>query len=183
MIDCGLLGLRARGEYHSFQLGDGKLPIGLAEWNQSNSSGHQIRDVTLQEGGQGQANWNILACRASSKNDGQGRWNFVAAEYVRKPVQDAIGPYPAQRCKARRRLLGRLERQFRRAAKGGRQLRNLEQSRAVIAIGAAPGLAEEDRLISSRAVTKVGFQPIDESLAVTDVPSLDSPFKAMGIAV
>ena len=69
MIDCGLPGLRARGQYHFFQFGDGKLSISLTEWNQSNAGGHQIRDVTLQEGGQGQADWNILACRASSKND------------------------------------------------------------------------------------------------------------------
>src|SRR5262245_34178629 len=106
MIDCGLPGLRARGQYHVFQLGDGKLPIRLTEWDQSNSSGHQIREVTLQEGRQGQANWNILGCRASSKNDRQGRLNSVAAEYFRKPVQDAIRPYPAQRSETGRRLLG-----------------------------------------------------------------------------
>ena len=62
MIDRGLLGLRARGQDRFFELGDGKLPVSLTEWNQSNSGDHQIRDVTLQEGGQGQANWNIPAC-------------------------------------------------------------------------------------------------------------------------
>ena len=62
MIDCGVFSLRARGQYHFFQLGDGELPISLTEWNQSYPGGHQICDVTLQEGGQGQVEGNILAC-------------------------------------------------------------------------------------------------------------------------
>jgi hypothetical protein len=37
-----------------------------------------------------------LPRRTNSKNDGEGRLNMAFAEYLRKPVQDAIGPYLAQ---------------------------------------------------------------------------------------
>jgi hypothetical protein len=50
----------------------------------------------LQEGGQGPRGWNALPRRTNSKNDGEGRLNMAFAEYLRKPVQDAIGPYLAQ---------------------------------------------------------------------------------------
>src|SRR5262245_492825 len=91
MIDCGLPGLRARGQYPLFPRGDGKLTGSWTERNHSTAGGHQTRDVTFQEGRQGQAPWNILASRAGSKTDCQGRLNSVGAEYFRKPVQDAIG--------------------------------------------------------------------------------------------
>ena len=75
---------------------DGKLPIGLTESYQSDRGGHQIGEIALQEGGQGPRGWNALPRRTNSKNDGEGRLNMAFAEYLRKPVQDAIGPYLAQ---------------------------------------------------------------------------------------
>jgi hypothetical protein len=73
------------------KLGDGKLPIGLTESYQSDRGGHQIGEIALQEGGQGPSGWNALPRRTNSKNDGEGRLNMAFAEYLRKPVQDAIG--------------------------------------------------------------------------------------------
>jgi len=78
------------------KLGDGKLPIGLTESYQSDRGGHQIGEIALQEGGQGPRGWNALPRRTNSKNHGEGRLNMAFAEYLRKPVQDAIGPYLAQ---------------------------------------------------------------------------------------
>ena len=68
--DRCLFGLRACGQHRFLKLGDGKLAISLTEGNQSNPGDYQIGDITLQEGGQGQASWNALSCRANSKNDG-----------------------------------------------------------------------------------------------------------------
>ena len=62
IADRGLFGLRARGQHRFLKLGDGKLPVGLTEGDQSNAGGHQIGDLTLQEGGQGQASGNTLSC-------------------------------------------------------------------------------------------------------------------------
>jgi hypothetical protein len=78
------------------RLGDGKPPIGLTESYQSDRGGHQIGEIALQEGGQGPRGWNALPRRTNSKNDGEGRLNMAFAEYLRKPVQDAIGPYLAR---------------------------------------------------------------------------------------
>ena len=72
------------------KLGDGKLPIGLTESYQSDRGGHQIGEIALQEGGQCPASPNELQERC------EGRLNMAFAEYLRKPVQDAIGPYLAQ---------------------------------------------------------------------------------------
>src|SRR5258708_18266035 len=49
--------------------------------------------------------------------------------------------------------------------------------------GGGPGLAEENRLISSRTIAKVRFQPVDETFAVIYICRFDSPFEAVGIAV
>ena len=70
--------------------------IGLTESYQSDRGGHQIGEIALQEGGQGPRGWNALPRRTNSKNDGEGRLNMAFAEYLRKPVQDAIGPYLAR---------------------------------------------------------------------------------------
>ena len=55
IVNRGVSGLRAGGQHRFLKRGDGKLPIRLTERDQSNSGGHQIGDITLQEGGQGQA--------------------------------------------------------------------------------------------------------------------------------
>ena len=96
IVDRGVFGLRTCGQHRILKLGDGELPISLTEGNQSNPSGHQIGEIALQEGGQGPRGWNALPRRTNSKNDGEGRLNMAFAEYLRKPVQDAIGPYLAQ---------------------------------------------------------------------------------------
>jgi len=49
----------------------------------------------------------------------------------------------------------------------------------VIVHGAAPGFNEENRLISSRAVAKICFQPVDETFAIMDITRLDSPLEAV----
>jgi hypothetical protein len=95
IVDRGLFGLRPCGQHRFLKLGDGKLPIRLTEGDQSNPSGYQIGDVTLQEGGQSQAGRNTLPCRTNSQNDGKGSIDMVLAEGFRKPVQEAIGPYLA----------------------------------------------------------------------------------------
>ena len=84
--------LHACGQNRLLKLSDGKLPVSLTKGDQSNPSGHKISDITLQEGGQGQARWNGVPCRANSKNDGYDRLNMVFAEFFQKPVQQAIGP-------------------------------------------------------------------------------------------
>lgn len=86
IVNRGFSGLRACGQHRFLKLGDGNLPISLTEGDQSNPGGHQIGDVTLQEGWQSPASRNALPCRANSKNDGQGRLNMAFAEYFRKPV-------------------------------------------------------------------------------------------------
>jgi hypothetical protein len=70
IVDRGLFGLRACGLHRLLELGDGKLSISLTEGNQSNAAGYEIGDITLQEGGQSQANRNALPCRGDSENDG-----------------------------------------------------------------------------------------------------------------
>src|SRR5215510_2135678 len=96
IVDGGLCSLRAYCQNRFLKLGDGNLPISLTEGDQSNSSAHQVGNITLQEGGQGQAPRNALPCSANSKNDGYSRLNLAFAEYFREPVQDAIGPYLAK---------------------------------------------------------------------------------------
>ena len=97
IVNHCFFGLCAYGPTPLFlKLGDGKLPIGLTESYQSDRGGHQIGEIALQEGGQGPRGWNALPRRTNSKNDGEGRLNMAFAEYLRKPVQDAIGPYLAQ---------------------------------------------------------------------------------------
>src|SRR6476660_4503730 len=91
------LSLGACGEHRFFKLQQRSLTISLPEGYQSNPGGHQIGDVTLQEGGQGQANRNTLPRRANPKNDREGRLNMAFAQYFRKPIQESIGPYPTQR--------------------------------------------------------------------------------------
>jgi hypothetical protein len=95
IVNHCLFGLCAYGQHRFLKLGDGKLPIGLTASYQSDRGGHQIGGIALQEGGQGQCGW-ALPRRTNSKNDGEGRLNIAFAEYLRKPVQDAIGPYLAQ---------------------------------------------------------------------------------------
>ena len=174
-----LLGLCACRQHRVLELGDGNLPIGLTKGDQPNPGGHQIGDITLQEGRQGRASRNALPRRTNSQNEGEDRLNMAFAEYLRKPVQDAIGPYLAQRREAGRRLLRRFKREFRCPTKGGRQFRNFEQLRTIIIRGAARSLAEENRFISSRAIAEICFQPVDETYAVMDVPGFDSSFEAM----
>src|SRR6266404_761805 len=93
IVNCSLFGLCACGQHRFLKLGDGTLPIRLAEWEKSNPGGYQIGRIALQEGGQRQFSRNALPCRTNSKNDSQGRLNMAFAEYFRKPVQYAIGPY------------------------------------------------------------------------------------------
>src|SRR6266446_2204075 len=95
IVDRAVVDLRACGLHRCFKLGDGKLPIGLTEGNQSNTGSYQIGDVTLQESGQSQANLNSLPRRGNSENDGESRLDMALAEYFGKPVQEAVGPYPA----------------------------------------------------------------------------------------
>ena len=47
IVNRELFGLRACRPHRFFKLGDGKLPIGLTEGNQSNTGSYQIGDVTL----------------------------------------------------------------------------------------------------------------------------------------
>jgi hypothetical protein len=95
IVNRCLFGLCAYGQHRFLKLGDGKLPIGLTEGYQS-SGCHQIGEIALQEGGQGQCGWNALPRRTNSKNDGDGGPTMAFAEYLRNPVQDAIEPYLAQ---------------------------------------------------------------------------------------
>ena len=94
-VNRGLFGLGARRQHCFLKIGDGKLTISLTEGYQSNPGGHQIGNITLQEGGQGQSSWNTLPRRTNSNDDGQGRRNVAFAEYFRKPVQHVIGPHLA----------------------------------------------------------------------------------------
>ena len=105
IVNRSLLGSRACRQHRFLKLGNGTLAISLTEGDQSNPSGHQIGDITLQERGQSQADPNALPCRANSKNNGQSRLNMAPAQHFRKPVQYAIGPYLTQRREAGRRLL------------------------------------------------------------------------------
>ena len=50
----------SRCEHRLFKRGDGTLTVRLSEGDQSNSGSHQIGDITLQEGGQGEIGWNSL---------------------------------------------------------------------------------------------------------------------------
>ena len=95
VVNRGLFGLPACGPHRFFKRGDGKLPIGLTEGNQSNTGSYQIGDVTLQESGQSQANLNSLPRRGNSENDGESWLDMALAEYFGNPVQEAVGPYPA----------------------------------------------------------------------------------------
>src|SRR5260370_40909621 len=47
----------------------------------------------------------------------------------------------------------------------------------------AQACTEKNGFISSRAVAKVGFEPVDETFAVLYISRFDSPLEAVGIAV
>src|SRR5262249_10699122 len=109
----------------------------------------KVGDITLQEGGQGQVSGNAVPGRTRSKNEGQRRLNLALAQHAREPVEEPIGPYPAQHCETGGRRLRRFQRELRRSAKGGRQLRKLHELGAILLHRPAPTLDEEDRFISS----------------------------------
>jgi hypothetical protein len=70
IVNRGLKSLRACGQHRLLKLSNGKLPVSLTKGDKSNSSGHQIGDITLQKGGQRQKSRNAQPGRTSSKHDG-----------------------------------------------------------------------------------------------------------------
>src|SRR5262249_25944202 len=75
------------------------------------------------------------------------------------------------------------KREFRCTTGGCRQLCNACQF-DLIALDHAPiSFAEEDRLVPSRSIAKIGLKPINQTLAVIDMASFNCPFEAMRIAV
>jgi len=105
IVDRAVFDLRACGLHRCFKLGDGKLPVGLTEGNQSNTGSDQIGNVTLQESGQSRADLNFFPRQGNSENNRESRLDLALAEYFGKPVRDAVGPYLAQRREAGRPLL------------------------------------------------------------------------------
>src|SRR5438034_3724794 len=55
IVHRGVSGSRTGREHRSLQRGDPELPVRLTERNKSHSGGHQIGDITLEKGGQGEA--------------------------------------------------------------------------------------------------------------------------------
>jgi len=69
VIKRGISALRAGREHRFLKRSNRKLPVRLTERDKSDSSGHQIRDITLQKGGQSEAQRNALRCTTNSEKD------------------------------------------------------------------------------------------------------------------
>ena len=80
IINRGVFGLRACGLHRHFKHGNGKLPIGLTQGDQSNSGGYQIGEPTLQESGQREVSRNSLPSQCSSENDRESRLDSALAD-------------------------------------------------------------------------------------------------------
>src|SRR6267142_1560779 len=183
-ISCRrVCGVSARSENSVFERGNRGLSIRLTKGDETHGGGHQISDVTLQEGGQCNRDRNSLSCRTDTENDSQSRWEFAMRERLGKPTHERIGPNASECDEASRSLLCGFESKLRCSAKCDCQFRKFEQFRAIVVDSGAPCSAKEDRLIASRSVAKVRFQPVDDSLAVLYISRFDSPFQAVGIAV
>ena len=63
-------------------LRNGKLAVGLPEWNQANTSVDQIGDVPLQESRQSQAERNLLLCHANPKDNRKGGLTLKFGQYL-----------------------------------------------------------------------------------------------------
>ena len=70
IVNRSFFGLCTGGEHRLLKRGDRKLAVRLTERDKSHSCAHQIRDMTLQKGGQGEAYRDALSRRADSKSDG-----------------------------------------------------------------------------------------------------------------
>ena len=69
VINRGISAPGTGGEHRFLEGGNRKLPVRLTERDESHSGGHQIGDITMQKGGQSEAQRNALPSRTDSEND------------------------------------------------------------------------------------------------------------------
>ncbi len=97
--------------------------------------------------------------------------------------ESGVGPHAPNRRQERLALLCGFKREFRAAPIRCRQFREFNERSSLLEFRAPPSLAKEDAVIASSAESQIGLKPFDEGSAAADVPCLDSPFQAMGVAV
>src|SRR5580658_2062553 len=80
-INCRGCSVRACGLNHAFKLSNCQLSIRLAQRDQANARGEQIRHVALKKGWQCQGERSAFGGKSNSENNGQGWRNLSFAKY------------------------------------------------------------------------------------------------------